>query len=228
VSRLWRRRQLDSDRLPASNSAQASRRSGRPIDIPQLTALLLSHLHADHASGVEDFLYYQYFAVRRRATIATHAHAAERIWPNLLAAGMDQALINRDSPPVSMRPGDFFDSVIVDESRPVQVGPFSIEGRPTLHSIPTYAYRITLNGRTLGFSADTPWDPSLIEWLSPCDLIVHEVTSFDDSPVHTPYRFLANLPEPLREKMRLFHYPDDFDNVGSLIRVLEEGELVRV
>jgi ribonuclease BN (tRNA processing enzyme) len=94
---------------------------------------------------------------------------------------------------------------------------------PTMHSIPTTAFRIKAAGRTFAFSADSAYDPTLIDWLSPADLIVHEATTLDESPVHTPYAHLAALPKDLRAKMRLSHLPDDFDAATSAIETLQEG-----
>ena len=94
--------------------------------------------------------------------------------------------------------------------------------------MPTYALRITAGGRVLGFSADTAYDPGLIEWLSAADLIVHEATSMAQSAVHTPYEKLAELPESLRAKMRLTHLPDDFVADASVIEALREGRMYQV
>lgn len=207
---------------------EASRAAGLDLDLDKIRGVALSHLHADHACGLEDYLYYSYFALKRRAQIATHPDSAARLWPDLLAAGMDSSKLSPDAPPLSLQASDYFDLTPLDESRPVPFGPFSIECRPTQHSIPTTAFRITIDGRTLGFSADTTFDPTLIDWLSPCDLILHEVTNLPDSPVHTPYRHLAGLPEALRSKMRLFHYPDDFDRSAGLIEMLRQGQLIRL
>ena len=80
-------------------------------------------------------------------------------------------------------------------------------------------------GRTLGYSADTAFDPDLISFLSAADLIIHE-TNF--GPAHTPYSSLAALPAELRSKMRLVHYPDSFDLASSNITPLLEGQILRV
>jgi hypothetical protein len=40
------------------------------------------------------------------------------------------------------------------------------------------------------------------------DLVVHEANL---PPLHTPYEMLAGLPADLHAKLRLIHYPDDFD-----------------
>ena len=89
--------------------------------------------------------------------------------------------------------------------------------------MPTTAFRITAGGRSLGFSADTAFDPTLIDWLAPCDLIVHEATTPGHTGMHTPYEKLAALPAELRARMRLTHLPDDFDAASSVIEVLRQG-----
>ncbi|HLM42348.1 MAG TPA: ribonuclease Z, partial [Myxococcaceae bacterium] len=101
----------------------------------------------------------------------------------------------------------------------VHFGPFSIECRRTYHHLPTTALRIRAAGRSLGYSADTAFDEDLIQWLAEADLVVHE-TNYG---VHTPYEKLAALPAELRAKMRLIHYPDDFDLGASNIEPLVQG-----
>jgi hypothetical protein len=63
----------------------------------------------------------------------------------------------------------------------------------------------------------------LLEWLAAADLIVHVVTTMTESAVHTPYEKLAGLRLSLRSKMRLTHYPDDFDAESSAIEPLRQG-----
>jgi ribonuclease BN (tRNA processing enzyme) len=82
---------------------------------------------------------------------------------------------------------------------------------------------VEAGGRTLGYSADTAFDPELIAFLEPADLIIHE-TNF--GPAHTPYSALAALPAELRAKMRLIHYADGFDTEASNIVALREGEVL--
>jgi ribonuclease BN (tRNA processing enzyme) len=197
--------------------------AGLPVDLAEIRAVVLSHLHADHCSGLEDYAYYSHFSLGRKAILLAHPSVSERLWPNVLAAGMDAAPTEHGPALEPMTRGDFFEVIDLDESRPVTFGPFSVECRATRHSVPTTAFRLTANGRSFGFSADSAYDPALIEWLAPCDLIVHEATTSSTSNVHTPYARLAELPEALRRKMRLIHCPDDFDAEASRIEPLRQG-----
>jgi ribonuclease BN (tRNA processing enzyme) len=193
--------------------------AGVPLDVDQFTAVALTHLHADHASGLEGFGYYSHFALRRRARLAIHPRVAGRLWDGHLAAGMEQLMPQAGAVPHPMRLEDYFEVAPLDATRPVAVGPFAIECRPTIHHIPTTALRIQAGGRRLGISADTAFDPDLIAWLAEADLVIHET----NLGVHTPYERLAALPADLRRKMRLIHYPDAFDTASSAIEALQQG-----
>jgi ribonuclease BN (tRNA processing enzyme) len=200
----------------------------KPLDIDHFTAAVVTHLHADHCCGLEDFGYYSFFALRQRAKLLMHPESSARLWDGLLAAGMETVQARPDAAPSHHTLADYFELIDLDTAHPIKCGRFSIECRRTIHAVPTYALRITAGGRVLGFSADTAYDPRLIEWLSAADLIVHEATSMAHSGVHTPYEKLAALPEPLRSKMRLTHLPDDFDTASSVIELLREGNVYEV
>ena len=207
---------------------EGSHAAGLPFDLDRVSGVALTHLHADHCSGLEDFAYYSHFVLGRRARLLTHPAVSARLWDGLLSAGMGGMQTVPGSPPVARRLDDFFDLTALSDTDPVSFGPFSVECRFTIHPIPTTAFRITASGRVFGFSADTAFDPSLIAWLEPCDLIVHEATALPDSPVHTPYSRLAHLPALLRARMRLTHYPDDFDLSSSAIEPLHQGRVYPV
>jgi ribonuclease BN (tRNA processing enzyme) len=193
------------------------------LDFDRIHAAAISHLHADHCCGLEALGYFSFFALGRKAKLLMHPEASARLWNGLLAAGMEQVQANPDEPPSQKSLSDYFELTDLDVSRPVKTGPFAIECRRTIHSVPTYAFRVTVGGRVLGYSADTAYDPTLIDWLAPADLIVHEATTLAHTGVHTPYVKLAALPESLRSRMRLTHYPDDFDVESSAIEPLRQG-----
>jgi ribonuclease BN (tRNA processing enzyme) len=202
--------------------------AGLTLDLGQILGVALTHLHADHCSGLEDFGFYSHFALQRRATVLAHPSVLERIWNNLLAAGMGELWLDPEGPPVLRQLDDYFEVIPLDTTQAVPFGPFSVECRRTLHPVPTTAFRISACGRTVGFSADTAFDPALIAWLEPCDLVVHEVTTLPASLVHTPYADLAALPASMRARMRLIHYPDSFDLESSAIEPLREGRIYAV
>jgi ribonuclease BN (tRNA processing enzyme) len=206
---------------------EASTTAGIPLDLDRISGVVLSHLHADHCSGLEDYGFYSYYALRRRGRLLAHPETLGQLWLSL-TAGMAQMRERRDRPLVVRSLSDYFDTIELSESGAVSFGPFSVECRPTVHTIPATAFRIRAGDRTLGFSADSAFDPGLIDWLSAADLIVHEVTNHRHSEIHTPYEKLAALPANLRARMRLIHYPDAFDHESSTIETLRQGRCYSV
>ena len=190
------------------------------LDVPSFEGVVVTHLHADHSSGLEGFGYFSYFVARKKALIAAHPDVSARLWDGHLAAGMERLMPSAEAAPATKSFADYFDLVAL----PGRVGPFEIETRRTIHHLPTTALRIRAGGRTLGISSDTAFDPSLIEWLMAADLVIHE-TNYG---VHTPYEKLAALPEAQRKKMRLIHYSDLFDLTSSVIEPLEQGRVYEV
>lgn len=203
---------------------EAARTAGLALDVDALSAVALTHLHADHSSGIEGLAYFARYALGRRLPLLAHPAVSARLWEGHLAAGMEQLVAAPGAPPEPHGLADYIDLQPLSFEHPTRFGPFSIECRTTIHHIPTTAFRIHAGGRTIGHSADTSYDPSLIEWLAPCDLIVHET----NHGLHTPYEKLAALPAPLRARMRLTHYPDELDLAASAIEPLLEGRLLVV
>jgi ribonuclease BN (tRNA processing enzyme) len=202
---------------------EGSTAAGIPLDLDRIHAAVVSHLHADHCCGLEDFGYYSFFALGRRARLLMHPEVSAHVWNGLLAGGMELTQESPGASPVRRQLTDYFELIDLDQSAAVSTGPFAIECRRTIHGVPTFAFRVHAGGRTLGFSADTAYDPTLIDWLSSSDLIVHEATTLAHTGVHTPYENLAALPAEIRARMRLTHCPDDFDPTSSVIEPLRQG-----
>lgn len=196
---------------------------GCPLDIPDISGILLTHLHADHSSGLEGFAYYNCYVrqPKQKTLLFAHPIVQKDLWEGQLAGSMGH--IDETGTPQRTL-SDFFDWHPLSFEHAVTWGPFSIECRQTIHSIPTTAFRIRVGEQCLGYSADTAFDPELIEWLSEADCIVHET----NVGPHTPYEALLTLPEDIRQKMKLIHYPDTFDLYTSAIEPLVQGQLYRV
>ena len=203
---------------------EAETTSGIGLDVDRIEAVVVTHLHADHVSGLEDFAYFNYFVVGRRTKILAHSLVLDRLWPETLHGGMGTNGWNHDGSPTCHEFDEYFDCAAMEVGTSTTIGPFQIECRPTRHTIPTFAVRVRAWGRTLGVSSDTAHDPALIDWLSEADLIIHEATPLEESEIHTPYRHLAALPDHLRARIRLIHMPDGFHPDPRLIAPLRQGD----
>ena len=197
---------------------EASARSRVPLDLDDVEAVALTHLHADHASGLEGLGFFSHFVLGRRARLALHPDVARRLWEGHLAAGME-VLHDPARGATGRTLDDYFEVISLSDEAAVRIGPFEIECRRTRHHVPTTALRIRAGGRSIACSGDTEFDPELVAWLAEADMVVHEV----GLGIHTPLERLAQLPPAVRAKMRLAHFPDHLDLAGSGIVPLEEG-----
>ncbi|MSR43894.1 MAG: MBL fold metallo-hydrolase [Phycisphaerales bacterium] len=199
---------------------EGSARCGIQLDPLAIHDILLTHLHGDHANGLEAFGWLHWIARQQTPAppprIHTIASVAERLWERL-APSMDQG--------GSATMDDYFSINLCDPRSPTVVAGLQIEVRAAEHLIPCCGFRISHGGAMLGWSGDTRFDPAHIDWLSSADVIVHETT---ESRVHTPIACLNALTPELRRKIRLIHMEDDFDQAVTDMAALREGEVLEV
>ncbi|MBF0494563.1 MAG: cyclic nucleotide-binding domain-containing protein, partial [Candidatus Omnitrophica bacterium] len=110
-----------------------------------------------------------------------------------------------------------------------------------LHSIPCLRFKITYQGKSIGYSGDTRFKPGLFDELEKSGIITVERKieltefSFDadksihevgGAPLHTEPQDLANLPEWIRERMLVVHVPKVAPEAG--LRKAEDGETLEL
>jgi ribonuclease BN (tRNA processing enzyme) len=189
---------------------EASLVSSIDLNLSRLVGVALTHLHADHASGLEGLGYYYKYVLRssQPPSLYTESKVLEALWPRPEA--------------------ELFNLIAVADA--CQAGPFQLDARIVTHGdLAACAFRIGCGGRAVGHSGDTIFDPELVRWLAAADLVVHEAGAEEEpSRHHTAYRQLATLPGELRQKMRLAHYADDFDLDSCIIEPLRVGQVYAV
>ncbi|MSR70066.1 MAG: ribonuclease Z [Phycisphaerales bacterium] len=198
----------------------ASKTSGIPLDAMRITDILVTHLHGDHVNGLETIGWKHWIARQTAPAAPPRIHTIEvvarRLWERL-APSMDQN--------GSAKLEDYFSVNVLEPGTTTLISDLAVEVRPTEHLIPCCGFRISRGGATLGWSGDTRFDPSHIDWLSTADVIVHETT---ESRVHTPIACLNALDPAVRAKMRLIHMDDAFDQTSTDIAVLTDGQVLDV
>lgn len=188
--------------------------------------LFLTHLHGDHCNGVEELGFWRLFlGTKGKPGLHLLEELVEPLWEHRLRAGMGR--LNFDGKLRDMQLSDYFRVQPFAGGAAIDLGVPGLHAEtfPTRHGIPCAAVRFSYRGASLGYSADTPFDPLLIEFLSGCDMIIHETSPGE---VHTPYERLMELDEDIRSRMHLIHLSDVFPTETSAIAVLKEGELYQV
>jgi len=212
---------IDCPDMYRSVLRSATQASGRTLSLSDIDHVLITHVHGDHMNGLEGVTFYKHFVESKRVNLVTSPEVRTAIWDERLKASMGALWDGHQFRQLGF--DDYFEHIPLSWTDDIVVGPFRIRARRTVHHVPTSALLIEAGGRTLGYSSDTAFDPELIAFLEPADLIIHETNL---GPAHTPYSALAALPSELRARMRLIHYPDGFDTAASTIAALREGEVL--
>jgi ribonuclease BN (tRNA processing enzyme) len=198
-------------------------RGGDSLSLDDIDHVLITHLHGDHVGGLEQLLFWRRFVTKRPCAVHAIPEVLEGLWETRLRGGMD-TLLDGDGTRHSLTLQDYASVHPMTPGDTHTIGALSIAWRPTVHHIPTSALQFTLGNSRVGYSADTAFDPSLIAWLSQCDLFLHE-TNYG---VHTPIEKLTALDASVRQRMRLIHYPDTLDVAHAPIQCAREGDCYRL
>lgn len=197
-------------------------RGGERIGLADVDRVIITHLHGDHVGGLEQLLFFRRFVVGRKVELYACPDVLAGLWSTRLSGGMD-TLMHADGSRAFLKLEDYADVVPLQAGRN-RIGDLELEWRPTIHHIPTSALRMSQGSATFGYSADTAFDPSLIEWLAASDAFFHET----NLGIHTPLASLVDLSEAVRRKMHLIHYPDFHDVERSPIACVREGDRLDV
>lgn len=134
----------------------------------RLDAILITHLHHDHWADLIPFRHYLNYeaTAQRTPQLLLPPGAAQKIQRSVEAIHPAEGFFSRT-----------FALSEYDPERELQLGNIQVRFHRTLHPVDTYAMRIESGDRTLVYSADTGWDPSLAEWAQGADLFLCEAAS---------------------------------------------------
>ncbi len=203
---------------------EASKKAHLEIELEQIDHVILTHLHGDHANGLEEYAYYKlYIAGQQRPHLYTLEENLDPLWENRLKASMG------GSPDEPRSLSTWFHSHRWVEERRFRLAEsdpdLEFEVRRTRHSVPCLGLKVYFGMYTFGYSGDTEFDADHIEFLSDCDFVVHEAGGPKN---HTSLDDLKTLPDDFRAKTALIHVPDDFRYFESDMPVLSEGAVYQV
>jgi ribonuclease BN (tRNA processing enzyme) len=136
----------------------------RHMDPRDLDAVVLTHLHADHVADLFPLRLYLRYGERPRPAPL----------PVFAPPGARDAL---ESFGPWAEPGDLAEVfAFSDLPAPLTVGPMSFTFVRTRHLVPTFGLVCRAEGRTLGLTSDTSWDPELPARFAGCDVLLADAT----------------------------------------------------
>ena len=144
------------------------------IDLDDINAVALSHLHIDHCADLGS-LY-----VSRRY----HPEGVRARVPVLGPRGLEDRAENLYGCGEGPEPLDSVIDFIEFSATPLTVGPFLIEAHPVIHPVPAFALRVTADDRTLVYSGDTAPCEQLVAASRGADLALFEASYLErnDNP----------------------------------------------
>jgi ribonuclease BN (tRNA processing enzyme) len=200
---------IDCPRRLSEMLAYNRERGECAVSLEDYHEILLTHLHIDHAGGIAEIAEADLRLDRQKITVYAPKQTLEYLWSDQQERGVvsaaqiagGRAALDRNFRPVAL-------------SKPYDFDQFRLYYRATHHFPNTFAYLLDFGNYKLGYSADTAFDPELIEWLYQCDLVLHDVTWppwWDDEEMlklHPPLARLLELPESFQHKTLLCHNGD--------------------
>jgi ribonuclease BN (tRNA processing enzyme) len=138
----------------------------RHVDLADVDAVVLSHLHVDHCIDLAS-----YYVVRTYQPggmlppLPVHGPAGGSARVAAASGFPDQTGVDKVF--------DFFDW---QSGRPVQLGPFTVTPAQVAHPVETYALRIEEQGRVLVYSGDSGPSTALVDLASGADLFLCEAS----------------------------------------------------
>jgi len=202
---------------------RALRRRG--LDLSDIDAVLITHVHADHCFGLERMAIEHRYCFHTRPRLLLHGSIAQELWDSTLKGVLGTSSDGGNSL------ADFFDVTHLDESG-FTFGGVRIRLYPTRHTPGKPCFGLLINEQ-IAYTSDTLPIPDVLAALDPA-LIFHDVTLEDDNPVHPSLgQLTAEYPRQLRKRMYLQSYEDHVETFRPAIEkefrgIAEEGQVIDV
>jgi ribonuclease BN (tRNA processing enzyme) len=140
---------------------------------PELSAVLISHLHVDHWSDLPLALHTFHFAFERTSPLPVYGPAG---WPKAMGVVAEWAE-EEDAP---------FTAFELREGEPIEIGSLTVSPIRVEHSdeLDTFGFRISNGAATIAYSADSGPNGSLASIARDADLFLCEAGAPGDVEMH--------------------------------------------
>lgn len=193
--------------------------------ISEVTDILVTHPHADHAGGLEEMALIGKYANHQKINMIINNRFKKRLWNETLAGGLkicedgvqsfDDYFVQVKPSLVRIKPFEMYEinygSINLKIFRTKHV---VVKSRPRKSQL---SYGILFDNRIL-FTGDTQFNREQLEWFEKNYKIEHIFHDCDvvnlRGGVHATYSELKTLPENIKSKILLFHYHNMIKNVS--------------
>lgn len=183
----------------------------------QIDGIFISHLHADHIGGLEEFAFQMMYTFKKKPVLFIPTALRHTLWEHSLRGGLENLAENVASLE------DYFQVHEIPEGVRTEIAPgFTIETILTKHIPGKPSFAIYINDHFF-YSADMCFDSNLIHTLfyqRDCSTIFHDCQLFNPETVHATLDNLLTLPEEIQKIIYLMHYGDNMENYVDKIGLM--------
>ncbi len=193
------------------------------VALPDVSRILLSHLHADHIAGLEEFGFGGYFSWEEKAQLFVPQPLLELLWPRSLKGGMGQLLPGGDGTPFEAGLDTYFDVTSIGEGAALEFGsvevtPFEVPHVPGRKSW-GYVMADRASGGKAMFTCDTAFcRDNIIRHGRGSDVIFHDCQFISSDTIHASLGELLTLDDDWR----------GFEGRTGKMRLAQEGVALEV
>jgi ribonuclease BN (tRNA processing enzyme) len=137
-------------------------------------AVVVSHLHGDHYLDLITYTYARRY----------HPDGQQPMLPVYGPSNIREAILGAFGRDVGPLLGEVYDFNPLDGDTKVAIGPFEVDLQRVNHPVETYGMRISADGRSIAYSADSGECSTLVDLAKDADLFLCEASYLDgeDNP----------------------------------------------